>query len=146
MYLKNSIQVILLLLGSHWLWAHGVSHTIFRDGIGIQVFYDNGSPFSYSEVIIYSPADKKVEFQTGITDKNGRFIFSPDETGVWVIKIDDGMGHGLVKKIEIASNQLVESLSPVLFPLWEKILIGVSLIVGITGFLYGITIKNQFVK
>lgn len=138
--------MLLLLLGSQCLWAHGISHTLFKGGVGIQVSYDDGSPLSYAEVTIYSPSEKQVEFQTGMTDKNGRFVFSPDESGDWLIKIDDGMGHGLVKKISVESGQLAVPPATRGLSRGEKILIGVSLIAGLTGLLYGISVKKQIAK
>ena len=124
--------MLLLFLGFQWLWAHGVSHTLFKEGVGIQVFYDDGSPLSYAEVVIFSPSNKQIEFQTGMTDKNGRFVFSPDESGDWLIKIDDGMGHGLVKNIAVKSNQLAVPTPTNGLSRGQKILIGISLITWIT--------------
>lgn len=133
--------ILLLLL--QVLWAHGVSHQLINGGIGIQIYYDDGTPLAYADVTIFSSADKDVEFQSGLTDKNGRFYFGPDLDGVWTILIDDGLGHGLKKEIKVEEQQVVKSTTGGMISRWQKILIGVSLIVGLTGFMYGYSVRRQ---
>ncbi len=136
-------HLILLLLLFRTLTAHGIEHVIVKDGIGIQAFYDDGNPLAYVDVTVFPPADAKTEFQSGISDKNGVFMFKPDMDGTWTIVFDDGLGHGLKEEIDIRDSQAVEQAPSGVIPRWQKVLVGVSLIFGITGFLYGVTIKRQ---
>jgi len=141
--MKFPRQPLSLLLLLQALTAHGVEHVTVKDGIGIQAFYDDGSPLAYVDVTIFSPADAETEFQSGITDKNGVFMFKPDRDGIWTIVFDDGLGHGLKEEIDIREGQAVEQTPSGVIPRWQKVLVGVSLIFGITGILYGVTIKRQ---
>ena len=141
MRLSRHSMVLLLLLRT--LAAHGVEHVTVKDGIGIQAFYDNGSPLAYVDVTVFSPAQAETEFQSGVADKNGVFMFKPDMDGTWTIVFDDGLGHGLREEIDIQAGQTVEQTPSGVIPRWQKVLVGVSLIFGITGFLYGVTIKRQ---
>ena len=135
---------VLILLFLRVLTAHGVEHVIIKEGVtGIQAFYDDGSPLAYVDVTVFSPADTETEFQSGIADKNGIFAFKPDRDGIWTIIFDDGLGHGLTEEVEIRGGQGVEQAPGGIIPRWQNVLVGVSLIFGITGFLYGITVKRQ---
>jgi nickel transport protein len=105
-------------------------------GVFVRAVYGESEPCAYAGVLIYSPADAKSEFQNGRTDARGRFSFQPDQPGSWRFVIDDEQGHR--KELWIQVN---EAGAPVLAvgaaPMWQKMLTGVALITGITGFLYG---------
>jgi len=119
------------------LFPHGVNYKKINGGIGIEVLYDNGKPISEAETKIYSPREKNNTFQEGYTDKNGRFLFYPDEQGKWKIIISDGMGHGVSTFIEINNIKTMEigKTGNIPIPLYNKILLGISIIFGITGIL-----------
>ena len=53
-------------------------------------------PMSYAQVTIMAP-DSETPFQTGFTDRNGIFSFSPDSKGKYLVTVGDGMGHQLVR-------------------------------------------------
>ncbi|WP_417912366.1 hypothetical protein [Candidatus Electronema sp. TJ] len=55
--------------------------------------YDDGSPMSFSEVEVLSPAEQKLPFQTGRADRNGYFCFRPDASGRWKLTAKDEEGH-----------------------------------------------------
>lgn len=124
-------------------FAHGVHHEIIKGGIGIEVKYDGGLSMAFSEIKIYSPVNKKICFQEGLTDKNGRFIFSPDREGKWKIIVQDGTGHGLVKEIDVGKGMELKRETVTTFSRWQKMLIGVSLIFGITGIMFYFVTKKQ---
>lgn len=119
-------------------YAHGVGYKMFNGGVGIEFFYEDvkQTPMSYCEVKIFSPEDKNTEFQRGITDKNGRFVFYPDTKGKWKIEIHDGRGHGLVKEIEISEDLDLNKTASSHIVYWQKILIGISIIFLFTGALF----------
>ncbi len=76
--------------------AHGIESMIENSAektITVNFHYSDGSPASYTKVKVYAPIDDTVEFQNGRTDKNGRFSFVPDATGLWRISQSDGLGH-----------------------------------------------------
>jgi len=123
-----------LLLSSGVAFSHGVVHRALSGGVGLEALYDDGSPLSHSEVKVYAPSNSEAAFQEGLTDEQGRFMFYPTEPGTWKIEVDDGMGHGLVEEIEVGDDLLAPPDEGAVFlPTWQKALIGVSLIWGITG-------------
>jgi len=82
------------------IFAHGVKGEISKGGIVITAKYDTDEPMSYAKVEVYAP-DSKIKFQTGRTDRNGRFAFVPDIAGKWHLSVDDGIGHKLNMDVEI---------------------------------------------
>lgn len=138
-------SLFLMSLGN-LCWAHGTHYEAIAGGSGVRVFYDDGKPMSYSEVKIYSPEDRKTEFQKGYTDKNGRFIFSPDVKGKWTVVVSDGMGHGIVTDVFIEEDMKIKKKDPATLSRWQKIVMGLSLILGITGLLFYFLTKRHYIK
>lgn len=132
-------SLVILVLSKNVCFSHGLQYNEFEGGIGIEAIYDEGTPMSYSEVKIFSPTDGETEFQQGLTDKNGRFVFYPDIKGRWKIVVDDGMGHRLeimvavdeamkLKRDQQAGRSAETSLSQ-----YERAIVGISIIFGISG-------------
>jgi len=89
------------------LYAHGVVYQEVHQGAGILITYDNQDPMTFADVEIFRPGETAYEFQTGMTDENGVFMFKPDTTGSWTIKVSDGLGHGQVIELlvdDLSSN------------------------------------------
>jgi nickel transport protein len=86
--------------------AHGTAHRVVRNGTAVTVesFYSDKEPMQYAEVLVFSPSDRKVEYQNGRTDRNGRFAFFPDRQGTWRIEVNDGMGHLMKADIEVTAT------------------------------------------
>jgi len=143
-YVK-SILIALIALGLHsQIQAHGVSYKVIQGGIGIQAQYDDGQPISYSDCKIFAPGDMKTPYQQGLTDKYGRFVFVPDTSGIWKIEVDDGMGHGLIEKVDISNDMtLTKGLEQKHFNRYQDILMGVSVIFGITGIAFYFAAKKN---
>ena len=105
----------------------------------LQATYGGTEPVPFAKVQVYSAADAKAEYQTGLTDKKGAFSFVPDSGGEWKIIIDDETGHrrevavSVPVQFEAGDAQTVSSGAA----RWERALLGVALIVGLTGFWYG---------
>jgi len=98
--------VLLIWAALAWpttVFGHGVTHEVFGAGTGIRATYDDGSAMEYCDVAVISPADDGVEFQTGTTDRHGRFAFVPDTAGVWRVTVDDGMGHMMTVDVTVDS-------------------------------------------
>lgn len=135
------VIVSLLLLTKNAL-PHGVlGKTSMQKGILVEAEYDDGEPMSYSSTEIFD-LEGKLPFQSGRTDRNGRFLFYPDKAGDWKIIVNDGMGHRLTLKTHIdkllvlntINNQQTGETSN--FSRYEKVLMGISIIFGVFGILF----------
>lgn len=126
-------------------FSHGVVHNVIEGGVGIHAMYNDGSPLSYSDVKVYAPGNEQA-FQEGMTDANGRFLIFPAEAGTWKITVNDGMGHGLVEEIEVEAGMIVknEHVSHSDFPTYQRALVGVGIIFGLSGFYFWIVAKPRF--
>ncbi len=119
--------------------AHGVKGEVATGGVVVIAQYDTGDPMDYAKVEITAP-NSKLPFQTGRTDRNGRFCFFPDISGEWKVTVDDEMGHRLLVKVPIkeeAQGAIVvsngdrpcrEYLSK-----YSRAIMGVSIIFGLAG-------------
>lgn len=125
-------------------WSHGVwGHVVRSEGHLVTAEYDDGEPMAYAAVEIKSPGSD-IAFQTGRTDRNGHFMFSPDQQGQWRIVVQDGMGHRLALDAEVSADAAVSKISefpldphPLAMTRAGKVIIGLSIIFGIFGLWYG---------
>ncbi|MCS7231337.1 MAG: hypothetical protein RMJ67_04280 [Elusimicrobiota bacterium] len=124
-------------------FSHKVNYSLIQGGIGFRFFYENNQPVSYADVEIFSPDEKNIPYQTATTDKNGCFLFLPDKKGKWKIVLNDGLGHGLVKEIEIKEDFSFKEEKQKEFSLLQKIIVGISIIWGITGVVFYIFAKRK---
>jgi nickel transport protein len=124
------------------IYAHGVRGKVDAGGMVVTAEYDDGEPMSYARVEISAP-DSKLPFQSGRTDRNGRFCFFPDTPGDWKVVVSDEMGHRLevivpvgeamqLKTNQQAGGSVFGSLSG-----YARVIIGISIIFGIFGSLLG---------
>lgn len=127
--------------------AHGVSGQLVttQQPIGVEFLYSTGEPAPYAKIEVYSPKDKKVEYQNARTDKLGRFAFIPNTHGTWTIIMSDNVGHRAELPITLTENdmlpQVTGKMSPIestkkvcpfiAMPLWLKAILGVSLLFNI---------------
>ncbi|HKJ67353.1 MAG TPA: hypothetical protein VKA68_05315 [bacterium] len=116
-----------------YLFGHGTEVSEFTGGVGIQVAYEYGAPMAGASVRVYAPGDTETPFQQGATDQNGRFTFTPDTSGTWKIDVDDGTGHGVIEEIVVSDDMIPEIQYNRDLSAGQQILIGVSVIFGITG-------------
>jgi len=124
--------------------CHGVEGTVEPvEGYCITAMYDDGERMSYAAVEIKAP-QAEIVFQTGRTDRNGRFMILPDKPGTWQAAVSDGMGHRLALDFEVSAegdNQLKgQSVAPVSTgaagrPM--KTVAGLSILFGLCGLFYG---------
>jgi hypothetical protein len=64
-------------------------------------------------VEVYSPDDGDEPYQTGVTDRNGRFSFVPESAGQWRFIVDDGMGHREVAGYTLPPDfRTLETITP----------------------------------
>lgn len=82
------------LFGTQPAEAHGVG---YRESevppISLEFFYSTGELMSYLEAQVYAPKDAEFEYQSGRTDEDGRFAFTPNEPGEWRVVVKDDEGH-----------------------------------------------------
>ncbi len=133
------IATLAFLLPSS-LFAHGVKGMVDAGGVVVTAQYDTGEAMSYARVNISAPG-AKLPFQLGRTDRNGRFCFFPDVAGDWQVVVDDEMGHRLEVNVPVdeamnlktdrAAGRSKSSLAK-----YERALMGVSIILGISGILF----------
>lgn len=96
--MTSHILGLLALAATAWpgnAAAHGTGHRLLKDApvVALEFTYSDQAPMPYAEVLVYAPQDTEVEHQNGRTDKHGRFVFTPDVEGRWLVKVTDGMGH-----------------------------------------------------
>ncbi len=96
----------------------------------------------YGAKVKMSAPGADVIFQSGRTDRNGRFCFLPDATGNWKVVVDDEIGHRLEVTVPVSEplelksqqqngEQIKSSLSR-----YERAIIGICIIFGISGILF----------
>lgn len=123
---------------------------------------------SGGDVFIYAPGEAEKAFQTGQTDGAGKFAFIPNEAGEWKVVVDDGTGHRgemvMVLEEKFFSGEKTEPESEELekqeelqeavpefeaassraqVPLLWKVLVGVSVLFGFAGILYGVKARQK---
>ncbi len=119
--------------------AHGVYGDIDRaQGIMAHAAYDDGEPMSYAKVEIFKKGEN-LPFQTGMTDRNGRFLFLPDRQGDWKVVISDEMGHKIALKavVDDMARMSVKGAggSPTVTR-WQGMVAGLGIISGFFSILF----------
>ncbi len=133
---------IIMLWGENSALAHGVEYEIRENKAAIiKISYDDGEPMSYAEVKIFSPYNAGIEYQNGRTDSNGCFAFIPDKPGEWKVVVNDGMGHGISKKVTIMEGLNVDIVNKGFYR-WQKLITGISIIFGLTGLIFYIRVRK----
>ncbi|MBI4699985.1 MAG: hypothetical protein HY744_02275 [Deltaproteobacteria bacterium] len=97
--LAVALLVVLLPLGP--AAAHEVLHTVERGrAVAVKAYFADGEEMAYVQYEVYSPADPKIPYQKGRTDRRGYLAFVPDAPGKWRVRIVDDTGHGLDTAID----------------------------------------------
>ena len=94
--------------------AHGTFIEYKRtNSIEIESRYDTGEPLANAEVTIYTPNNPSTPWQTGVTDENGKFVFTPDinMTGYWEVKVRQA-GHGGLVSIPVETTAKMAETNP----------------------------------
>lgn len=143
--LNNKKCIIFFLaifsLAPYGVFAHGVRGKVGAGGLVVTAQYDTGEPMSYAKVNISAPG-AKLSFQSGRTDRNGRFCFFPDGPGDWKVVVDDEMGHRLEVTVPVdetmalqADQQSGESAVSS-YSRYQKAMMGISIIFGLFGIFF----------
>jgi len=81
--------------------AHEVLHSIERGrAIAVKAYFADGEALAYTEYQVFSPADRKIPYQKGRTDRAGYLAFVPEPPGKWRVVIADSTGHGLDVEVD----------------------------------------------
>ena len=82
----SAAMVFLLIFSVISAHAHGTDYRIVEDAktVTFEFFYDDREPMQYSEVLVFSPNNDRIEYQNGRTDSKGadfHFILKPQVHG-----------------------------------------------------------------
>ena len=84
--------------------AHEALHEV-RAGsaIAVRAYFADGEPLAYRAYEVYSPADPKIPWQKGRTDRSGWLAFVPEVAGKWRVRVIDESGHGMDFEVDAAA-------------------------------------------
>ena len=138
-----SVGVVLspFTLGAHEL---EVSVTLAAPAAIVRAAYGGSEPVPFAKVEVFAPKANQQQFQTGTTDKRGYFSFVPEHPGNWRVVVDDEEGHRRETTVTIPEPFQASTQTVVQHPQrLERVLMGLSLIFGLTGFLYGFKARRH---
>jgi nickel transport protein len=123
--------------------GHEVLHEVQRGhAIAVRAYYADGEPFAYCEAEVFSPADAKIPWQKGRTDRKGWLAFVPDVAGTWRVRLADATGHGLVAEVAVDPGTLAGAAAagqgdaPGTVGFVLRPLVAVAVIAGLFALLY----------
>lgn len=147
-----AIVAVVHPLAAHDLQTRVELHPPF---VVLHASYEGEEPASFLSVTVHPPAGAAIKadaFQTGRTDFAGRFVFQPTVPGDWRLVVDDEMGHRVEQVAAVSSTAAgsgsgAASGSPTVSnegrSSAERLLIGLSLLFGASGLLYGWTARKR---
>lgn len=164
-----NLSVLIALLLPGLAAGHGVqvSVDIQPPIVIVSSSYSAAQRLADASVIIHSPAESKKPYQSGRTDISGHFIFMPDREGDWTFYVDDQKGHTKKTVISITTDffapgdakpesaAVIHDHAPVhmedhshdhthdTIPAIYKVIFGLAMILGLSGFFYGIRAKQS---
>jgi nickel transport protein len=98
------LVLVAALLAPAAAGAHEVLHEVERSrAVAVKAYYADGEVLAYTQYEIYSPADARIPYQKGRTDRSGWLSFVPDAPGKWRVKVVDDTGHGLDVEVDAAA-------------------------------------------
>ncbi len=166
------LSALLMLIFTASTLAHAIIMQIGEHPPAVTAWagFSAVSPLIDAKIEVIAP-DGNTLFQSGRTDKQGRFAFLPHETGEWTVKVDDERGHRQTARIQISESffgkepdgeiseraekaqektEIVQQESDHHhhdyhhhIPLAYKIIFGLAVIFGITGIFYGLKARKQ---
>ncbi|MEI6223862.1 MAG: hypothetical protein WCS72_03855, partial [Deltaproteobacteria bacterium] len=141
--MKQALLALALLCATAPAAAHEVLHEVQRGrAVAVRAWFPDGESLAYVQAEVFSPADPKIPYWKGRTDRKGWLAFVPDVPGNWRVRIVDATGHGLETHVEVGApgrEADVDGKSPpgaCPLALALRPVAGVALIAAIFGFLY----------
>ncbi len=133
------------------LAAHGLDIEVRRHApaIVLKAAYSGSEPVAFASVKIFAPGASPGAYQSGNADASGRFAFVPDREGEWRAVVDDELGHREERLITI-SREFIEGgaatpgeIAPARLPLGARAAVGLALILGASGVLFGLKARRR---
>ncbi len=106
-------------------------------------FGNDEEDFSYKSYEIYAPGET-VPFAVGRTDKLSRLYFIPDRPGKWTVKVIGEDGHGKTIRLAVTPDMTVSRESTGGFEKFEKIMIGIGIILGLFAIFQFLFYKRRY--
>jgi nickel transport protein len=134
------LTLFLILLASSAA-AHELGIYVHESGqaVVMRASYGGHDPARNARIAVFAPDAPEPAFQIGQTDLNGFFSFVPDQPGEWVVQVDDETGHRERTTVTVGDEAAASVEAPHSHqPTWQKLLIGLSLIVGFSGLFFGL--------
>lgn len=100
------IAAFFLIVFQYPSQGHGVQGSVEAGAVGVRFVYDGGAPLRAADVTATSLAPGESSVIQGLTDRNGRFAFFPDQTGEWRVEVNDGMGHRAHLLVDVGENRI----------------------------------------
>ncbi len=123
--------------------AHEVLHVVQRGrAVAVHAWFPDGEDLAYVQAEVFSPADEKIPYWKGRTDRSGWLAFVPNVPGKWRVRIIDNSGHGLDTLVDVATldgaaaEKGSTSSGPRTLDVMMRPLVGVAVIGAIFGVLY----------
>lgn len=112
--------------------AHDLHYDLRKEGkcMVLSFYFPDNTKFSYEKYEIYAEGSK-LPFQVGRTDAQGRIAFCPDREGKWLVKTTSEDGHGAIVSVDV--KEAYADTEKSLFKRYEKLFVGLGLILGIFG-------------
>ncbi len=120
--------------------AHEVLHDIERGrAVAVKVYFADGEVLAYAEYQVFSPADAKIPYQKGRTDRAGYVAFVPDLPGHWRVRVADEGGHGLELDVPVPApgqdqGRVAPAAGVATWALVARPLVGAGVIAAVFGF------------
>jgi nickel transport protein len=112
--------------------AHEVLHAVEHDkAIAVKAYFADGEALAYTEYQIFSPADPKIPYQKGRTDRAGYLAFVPNNSGKWRVQVSDGTGHGLDVEVDVSDATQAKSAPIASWVFVVRPLLGVGAVAAI---------------
>jgi nickel transport protein len=128
------------------LAAHDLetSISLAAPAVIVRASYGGSDPAPFAKVQVFAPAAPAHEFQTGMTDRRGYFSFVPEGGGNWRVVVDDEEGHRREVNVAVPEPFASDTQAPQAgASRLERALLGLALIFGVTGFLYGFKARRH---
>ncbi len=148
----KSIAPLLCTLAVALLPATAAAHeleatvTLASPAVIIRAAYGGTEPVAFAKVKVFSPASGSAEFQTGLTDRRGTFAFVPEISGEWRVSLDDEEGHRREISVTVPSpfqSTATAAAATSASSRFERALLGLALMFGATGLLYGVKSRRR---
>ena len=108
--MRRALLVLALLGAAGPASAHEILYAVEGGkAIALKAYFADGEVLAYAEYQVFSPADPKIPYQKGRTDRAGYLAFVPEPPGKWRVVVTDSTGHGLDIEVDTTSEGLART-------------------------------------